>query len=214
MIVKRDTSVCYYDCTNFYFETETEDDDYVDEITGEIIKGLRKYGLSKEHRPNPIVQMGLFMDGRGIPLTMCINQGSKSEQLTAMPMEIELARMFEGKKFIYCADAGLNSYDIRSFNSMDGRKFVVTQSIKKLSKELQNAVFSDKGFRLLSNNNPITVEELKGLDIERIKRSDDAESKNLRELYKDRAYKILNADRAEDTGLYELKILNNGITFF
>ena len=211
-IVNRDTSVCYYDCTNFYFETETEDDDYVDEITGEIIKGLRKYGLSKEHRPNPIVQMGLFMDGRGIPLSMCINHGSQNEQLSAMPMEEELVRMFDGRKFIYCADAGLNSFDIRSFNSISGRKFVVTQSIKKLSKELQRAVFSDRGFRLLSNNKSVTVGELKKIDIERIKNSDDAESRYLQALYNDRAYKILNADKAEDTGLYELKTMKNGKT--
>ena len=67
-IIKRDSSVCFYDCTNYYFETETDDEDYVDEVTGEIIKGLRKYGPSKEHHPNPIVEMGLFMDRDEIPL--------------------------------------------------------------------------------------------------------------------------------------------------
>ena len=80
-IVKRDTSVCFYDCTNYYFETETDDEDYVDEVTGEIIKGLRKYGPCKEHRPNPIVEMGLFMDRDGIPLSMCITSGSDNEQI-------------------------------------------------------------------------------------------------------------------------------------
>ena len=209
-IVKRDTSVCYYDCTNFYFETESEDDDYVDEITGETVKGLRKYGFSKEHRPNPIVQMGLFMDGRGIPLTMCINPGSDNEQTSAVPMEKELIGMFKDKDIIYCADAGLNSFDIRSFNSMGGRKFVVTQSLKKLSEELKNAALNDNGFRLLSNELPVTIKELKEFDTDRIKNGNDDEKRRLTALYNDRAYKILNADRAEDTGLYELKETKNG----
>jgi hypothetical protein len=79
-IVPRDTSVCYFDCTNYFFEIETYDDDYVDEVTGEVIKGLRKYGRSKENQPKPIVEMGLFMDGKGIPISMCINSGSDNEQ--------------------------------------------------------------------------------------------------------------------------------------
>ena len=202
-IARRDTSVCYYDCTNFFFETESEDEDYIDEVTGETVKGLRKYGVSKEHRPNPIVQMGLFMDGRGIPLSMCIGHGSNNEQNTVVPMEGELLRMFGGKEFIYCADAGLNSYNIRSFNSMGDRKFVVTQSVKKLSEELQGAVFDDRGFRLLSNDESISVKKLKELD--------KKDEENLC-LYNDRAYKIINADRAEDLGLYEYVELEDGRT--
>lgn len=209
-IVKRNTTVCYYDCTNFYFEIESQDEDYIDEVTGEIIKGLRKFGISKENRPNPIVQLGLFMDGSGIPLTMCINPGSQNEQISTVPMEKELIRMFDGKDFIYCADAGLNSFDIRSFNSMGGRKFVVTQSIKKLSEELQNAIFSDNGFRLLSNDKTVRLSELKEFDLEKIKTNNDDESESLLALYNDKAYKILNADKAEDTGLYEIKVLKNG----
>lgn len=89
-VVKRDPSVLYYDCTNFYFECEQPDEDVIDEVTGEIISGLRKYGISKEHRPNPIVEMGLFMDGRGIPITMCLHSGNTSEQVTAVPLEKEV----------------------------------------------------------------------------------------------------------------------------
>jgi hypothetical protein len=74
-VVRRDTSVCYFDCTNYYFEIEGEDADYIDAVTGEILKGFRKYGLSKQHMPNPLVQMGLFMDGNGIPISICINSG-------------------------------------------------------------------------------------------------------------------------------------------
>ena len=131
-IVKRNTSTCFYDCTNYYFEIEQEDEDYIDEETGEIIRGLRKYGVCKDHKPNPIIEMGLFMDRDGIPLSMCLTSGNENEQTTALPLEDKLIRMLKGKQFIYCADAGLGSYNIRKFNSMGGRAFVITQSIKKL----------------------------------------------------------------------------------
>jgi transposase len=200
-IVRRDTSVCFYDCSNYYFETETEDDDYVDEVTGETARGLRKYGPSKEHRPNPIVEMGLFMDREGIPLSMCVTSGSDNEQTTAIPLEKKLTQMFRGKKFIYCADAGLGSLNIRNFNSMSGRAFIVTQSVKKLSGTLKEAVFNDYGYRLLSSDLPVTIQDMKAFD-----RFDQGN----KELYNDRAYKILPADKAFDLGLYEEKILKNG----
>ena len=163
-LVKRDTSVCFYDCSNYYFEVEADDEDYIDEVTGETIKGLRKYGPSKEHRPNPIVEMGLFMDRDGIPLSMCITSGSDNEQTTAIPLEKQLTKMFKGKKFIYCADAGLGSLNIRNFNSMGGRAFIVTQSIKKLSDTLQQAVFSDTDYHLLSSDEPATMKDMKKFD--------------------------------------------------
>ena len=200
-IIKRDTSVCFYDCTNYYFEVETDDDDYVDEVTGELIKGLRKYGPSKEHRPNPIVEMGLFMDRDGIPLSMCITSGSDNEQTTAVPLEQKLTKMFRGKKFIYCADAGLGSLNIRNFNSMGGRAFIVTQSVKRLSEQLKQAVFNDCDYRLLSTDEAVTLKHMKEFD-----RFDE---KN-KSLYNDKAYKILDADKAFDVGLYEEKICKNG----
>ena len=200
-LVKRDTSVCFYDCSNYYFEIETDDEDYVDKVTGEVIKGLRKYGPSKEHRPNPIVEMGLFMDKDGIPLSMCITSGSDNEQTTAIPLEKQLTRMFKGKKFIYCADAGLGSLNIRNFNSMGGRAFVVTQSIKKLSDTLQQAIFNDYDYRLLSSDAPATIQKMKSFD-----KSDPQN----RDLYNDRIYKIIPADKAFDLGLYEEKVCKNG----
>lgn len=200
-ITKRNTSVCFYDCTNYYFEIEVEDEDYIDEVTGEIIKGLRKYGPSKEHRPNPIVEMGLFMDADGIPLSMCITSGSDSEQTTAIPLEKKLTQMFKGKKFIYCADAGLGSLNIRNFNSMGGRAFIVTQSIKKLSNTLKEAVFNDYDYKLLSSDSPVTVADMKFFD------KTDERNKSL---YSDSVYKIIEADKAFDVGLYEEKQLKNG----
>lgn len=202
-IVKRDTSVCFYDCTNYYFEIETDDDDYIDEVTGEAVKGLRKYGPSKQHQPAPLVEMGLFMDADGIPLSMCITSGSDNEQTTAIPLEKKLTKMFKGKKFIYCADAGLGSLSIRNFNSMGGRAFIVTQSIKKLSGKLQTAVFNDCDYRLLSSNDAVSLQEMKAFD--------RFDPENLA-LYNDMAYKIIVADSAFDLGLYEDKQFKNGNT--
>ena len=202
-IVRRNTAVCYYDCSNFYFEVESPDDDYVDPVTGEIIKGFRKYGVSKEHRPNPIVEMGLFMDSDGIPLSMCLVPGNQSEQTTAIPLEEKLTKMLKGKKFIYCSDAGLGSYHISSFNSMGGRAFIVTQSIRKLSDVLQQAVFSDCDYHLLSTGEEVTLDAMKGFD-----KSDE---KN-RSLYLDKAYKVIPADNLIDLGLYEEKQYKNGKT--
>ena len=200
-VLKRNTSVCYFDCTNYYFESESEDEEYMDEVTGEILKGLRRYGPSKEHRPNPIVQMGLFMDGNGIPISMCINPGSDNEQKCAVPLERKIQKIFNGKRFIYCADSGLGSYDIRKFNSMGGQAFVVTQSIKKLSEQLQSAVFNDCDYRRLSDDSPATLKHMKGFD--------KFDKKNL-PLYNDEIYKVITADKAIDVGLYEEKICKNG----
>ena len=202
-IVKRDTSVLYYDCSNFYFESEQPDEDVTDDVTGEILKGMRQYGFSKEHRPNPIVEMGLFMDSRGIPITMCLHPGNTSEQLTAIPLEKEVMKMLPGAKFIYCADAGLGSYNIRKFNSMGGRAFIVTQSIKKMSDVLKQSVFNDYDYRLLSNDKPVTVAEMKSFD--------RFNEKNIKQ-YNDFAYKVIEADKVLDFGLYEDVTLKNGRT--
>ena len=202
-VVKRDTSVLYYDCSNFYFESEQPDEDVTDAVTGEVLKGMRQYWFSKEHRPNPIVEMGLFMDSQGIPITMCLHPGNTSEQLTAIPLEKEVMKMLPGAKFIYCADAGLGSYNIRKFNSMGGRAFIVTQSIKKMSDVLKQFVFNDYGYRLLSNDKPVTVAEMKSFD-----RFDE---KNIKQ-YNDFAYKVVEADKVLDLGLYEDVTLKNGRT--
>ena len=200
-IVKRDSSIIYYDCTNFYCECEQADEDLIDEVTGEIIYGLRKFGVSKQHRPNPIVEMGLFMDRQGIPITMCLHPGNTSEQVTAIPLEKEVIKMLDGAKFIYCADAGLGSYQIRKFNSMGGRAFIVTQSIKKLSDTLKKSVFNDFDYRLLSNDFTTTIESMKTFD---------RHSKENLHLYNDLAYKVIVADKAVDIGLYEEVTLKNG----
>ena len=124
LVAQRNTHILYYDCTNFFFEIEQEE-------------GLRQYGISKEHRPNPIVQMGLFMDGDGIPLAFNISPGNTNEQVTLTPLEEKLLQDFELSKLVVCTDAGLASTANRKFNDKKDRAFITTQSIKKLKKPLQ-----------------------------------------------------------------------------
>ena len=202
-IVKRDTSICYYDCTNYYFEIETADEPYYDEVTGEYLYGLRQYGPSKEHRPNPIVEMGLFMDKDGIPLTMGLYPGNMNEQKTVHELESKMIRTLKNKRIIYCGDAGLGSASIRVFNDLGGRAFIVTQSIKKLSEELQNDIFNDTGYKLLSNNSCVTLKHMKSFN--------KFDENNI-SLYQDKAYKEIIVDSNVDLGLFEEKTFKNGNT--
>ena len=202
-IVKRDTSVCYYDCTNYYFEIESPDEQYFDDVTGEYLYGLRQYGPSKEHRPNPIVEMGLFMDKDGIPITMGLFPGNMNEQKTVANLETKMIKSLNNKKLIYCGDAGLGSASIRTFNDMGGRAFIVTQSIKKLSESLQNELLKDEGFKLLSSDDETTISKLKEFD--------KTDPKNIH-LYNDKAYKSVFVDSNIDLGLIEEKKLKNGKT--
>ena len=135
LVAQRNTHILYYDCTNFFFEIEQEE-------------GLRQYGISKEHRPNPIVQMGLFMDGDGIPLAFNISPGNTNEQVTLTPLEEKLLQDFELSKLVVCTDAGLASAANRKFNDKKDRAFITTQSIKKLKKPLQEWAMDKTGWRI------------------------------------------------------------------
>ena len=142
-VTQRNNNVLYYDCTNYYFEIEQEDT-------------LRKYGKSKEHRPNPIVQMGLFMDGDGIPLAYNIFEGNKNEQKSMTTTESKIINEFGFKKFIICTDAGLASETNKRFNHIDERAFIITQSIKKLKKEVREWALSTTGFKRVSDGKEIS----------------------------------------------------------
>lgn len=134
-LVDRNTSILYYDCTNFYFEIEEAE-------------GIKQFGVSKEHRPSPIVQMGLFMDGSGLPLAFVLTPGNQNEQPTLKPLEKRIMKDFELSKFVVCTDAGLSSRENRLYNSMGNRAFVTTQSIKKLKKHLKEWALDPKGWFL------------------------------------------------------------------
>jgi transposase len=144
---KRNTGVIYYDCTNYFFEIEQED-------------GLRQYGPSKEHRPNPIVEMGLFMDSDGIPLAFCIHKGNQNEQQTMTPLEKKILSDFQLSKFVVCTDAGLASYDNRKFNNAGGRAFITTQSIKKLKAHIKQWALDPNGWCLPDDKKLYNINQL------------------------------------------------------
>ena len=146
-IGSRNDKILYYDCTNYYFEIEQEDGD-------------KKYGKSKEHRPNPIIQMGMFMDGDGIPLAFSLFPGNTNEQKSLKPLEQQVIQDFGCQKFIYCSDAGLGSESIRNYNHMGERAFIVTQSIKKLPAEDKTWALDKSGFRRVADNKLIDITEL------------------------------------------------------
>ncbi len=146
---KRNDKILFYDCTNYYFEIEEEDD-------------FRKYGKSKEHRPNPIIGMGLFLDGDGIPLSFDTFEGNKNEQVTLKPLEEKIINDFNNPMFVVCTDAGLSSTANRKFNNKDNRKFVTTQSLKKLKQFLKDwSLDLSKGWHLPGIDKTFDISKLR-----------------------------------------------------
>lgn len=147
----RNGSILYYDCTNYYFEIEEED-------------GIRRYGKSKEHRPNPIVTMGLFMDVDGLPLAFDIFPGNQNEQTTLKPLETKIIRDYGCSKFIFCSDSGLGSKSNRFFNSVADRSYIITQSLKKLKQEDRECAMNPKRFKALGSDNFVDLTTLDEAD--------------------------------------------------
>lgn len=147
-IMNRNTRVIFYDCTNYYFEIEDNDPDYVDKETGEVTMGLRKRGKSKEHRPNPIVQMGLLMDGDGIPLSFIIFPGNESEQPSLKTIEEMVADKFGLNEFVISTDAGLGSEDNRRYNMTEGREYITVQSLPSLPRKDQDMALDPRGWKV------------------------------------------------------------------
>ena len=146
-VIERNSSILYYDCTNFFFEIETAD-------------GEKQYGKSKEHRPNPIIQMGLFLDGNGIPLAFDMTPGNTNEQKTLQPLEQRVIRDFELSKLIVCTDAGLCSTNNRKFNNIANRAYVTIQPLKKLKKHLKEWALDPKGWHLPNHTKEINLHEI------------------------------------------------------
>ena len=146
-VIERNSSILYYDCTNFFFEIETAD-------------GEKQYGKSKEHRPNPIIQMGLFLDGNGIPLAFDMTPGNTNEQKTLQPLEQRVIRDFELSKLIVCTDAGLCSTNNRKFNNIANRAYVTIQPLKKLKKHLKQWALDPKGWYLPNHTKEINLHEI------------------------------------------------------
>ncbi|MGX8688517.1 MAG: IS1634 family transposase [bacterium] len=154
-VYRRNDHVLYYDCTNYYFELEQE-------------SGDRRYGKSKEHRPNPIIQMGMFVDGDGIPLAFTLFPGNQNEQLSLKPLETRILQDFGCTKFIYCSDAGLGSEKNREFNNVGERAFIVTQSIRKLNAEDRKWALDRSGFKRLRDGRPVNIDELGEDDLDEL----------------------------------------------
>ncbi|MGM9734172.1 MAG: hypothetical protein ACI3YT_08655, partial [Prevotella sp.] len=154
-ITERRTRVIYYDCTNYFFEIEDNDKDYVDKETGEIVIGLRKRGKSKENRPNPIVQMGMFMDMDGIPLAFVIFPGNESEQTSLQPLEEILNNQFGMNEYIVSTDAGLASESNRRYNMAEGRDYIAVQSLPSLPAKDQDMALDPRGWRVAFRDNKL-----------------------------------------------------------
>lgn len=152
-VYPRNSKILYYDCTNYYFEIEAED-------------GMKKYGKSKEHRPNPIVTMGLFMDADGIPLSFDLYPGNQNEQLTLKPLETKVIRDFNCSEFIFCSDAGLGSKSNRFFNSFGNRSYVITYSLKKMRKEERELALLPTQFKVPGSQKFIDISTLDETDPE------------------------------------------------
>ena len=146
-ILHRNSTVLYYDCTNFFFEIEEA-------------RGLKQYGKSKENRPNPIIQMGLFLDGNGIPLAFDLTAGNTNEQTTLQPLEQRILSEFELSKFVVCTDAGLSSKSNRLYNSAANRAYVTVQSLKKLKEHLRTWALDPQGWQLLGASRTIHLSEI------------------------------------------------------
>lgn len=146
-LINRNKEVLFYDCTNYFFEIEEN-------------RGNAQFGKSKEHRPNPIVQMGLFLDGDGFPLCFSMFPGNKNEQPTLKPLEKKILRDFKLSEFIVCTDAGLASTENRKFNTMNGRSYIVTQSLKKLKKFIRDWALDPAGWSLNNSDRLYNIHEI------------------------------------------------------
>lgn len=188
----RKSGVLYYDCTNYFFEIEQEDE-------------LRRYGLSKEHRPTPIVQMGLFMDAEGIPLVFCIHPGNASEQITMTPLEQKIIDDFGISKFVTCTDAGLSSLANRRFNVQDSRQFITTQSVKKLKGHLQTWALDTKGWSARGRKGTFDLEQvIASYEGEDTKEAAKAALRNLT-FYKSRM--VREKDAKSENGYFEQQLI-------
>jgi len=148
LVIGRNNRILYYDCTNYFFEIEEDD-------------GFRMFGKGKDNKPNPIVQMGMFMDGDGIPMAFSLFPGNQNEQPSLKPLEQEIIRNFGFKRFVVCTDGGLGSDDNRQFNDIEGRAFIVTQSLKKLRAADREAAMDSRNWRRLSDGKEVDISAIK-----------------------------------------------------
>ncbi len=193
-LYKRDTSILYYDCTNYYFEINDQDD-------------FRRFGKCKVNSCKPLVLMGLFMDASGLPLAMCIKKGNEYESNTVLPLEDKILNDFKLSKFVYCADAGLATNEIRTYNSFFNRNYVVTYPLKKSDATTINLALSKEGFRAASNKSVANLEEIDKIvnDYDEYYKSNPEMLKKkkgvLEKIYSENFYKFITIDKPIDLGI-------------
>lgn len=171
-VIARKTGVLYYDCTNFFFEIEAEDN-ISNEEADRLGIAARKYGFSKQHQPSPVVEMGMLMDYSGIPLAICLNRGNQNEQPTLIPLEKKIMEDFNLSKFVICTDSGLSSLDNKMFNNFGERSFITTVSIKKMKKEDMEWCLDPAGWHLSGDEeHTYNIRELENTEEDRIKNHD------------------------------------------
>lgn len=187
-IIARKTGVLYYDCTNFFFEIEAEDN-ISNEEADRLDIAARKYGTSKQHQPSPVVEMGMLMDYSGIPLAICLNRGNQNEQPTLIPLEKKIMEDFQLSKFVICTDSGLSSLDNKKYNNFGERSFITTVSIKKMKKEDIEWCLDPEGWRLSGDEkHTYNIRELENTEEDRIKNHDKI-------FYKERYIEDYDEDR-------------------
>ena len=178
-VITRKTGVLYYDCTNFFFEIEAEDE-ISNEEADRLDIAARKYGYSKQHQPSPVVEMGMFMDYSGIPLAICLNRGNQNEQPTLIPLEKKIMEDFELSKFVVCTDSGLSSVENKMYNNFGERSFITTVSIKKMKKEDVTWCLDPTGWKLEGD-------EKHTYDIRELENTEDDRARNYDKIfYKER----------------------------
>jgi len=171
-VIARKTGVLYYDCTNFFFEIEAEDN-ISNEKADRLDIAARKYGFSKQHQPSPIIEMGMFMDYSGIPLAICLNRGNQNEQPTLIPLEKKIMEDFELSKFVVCTDSGLSSTENKMYNNFGERSFITTVSIKKMKKEDIDWCLDPTGWKLDGDDkHTYDIRELENTEEDRVKNFD------------------------------------------
>ncbi len=171
-VIARKTGVLYYDCTNFFFEIEAEDN-ISNEDADRLDIAARKYGISKQHQPSPVVEMGMLMDYSGIPLAICLNRGNQNEQPTLIPLEKKIMEDFQLSKFVICTDSGLSSLDNKKYNNFGERSFIATVSIRKMKKEDIEWCLDPEGWRLNGDEkHTYNIRELENTEEDRIKNHD------------------------------------------
>ena len=148
--IGRNTSMVFYDVTNFFFEVEEPDEDIVDEDGRIIEKGLRKMGVSKENRKQPIVQMGLFLDDNGIPISIEMFPGNTLDHLTLRTAMKNTVDTLDLDRFILIADRGMYSGTNMSHVIDRGNGYIVSKSLKKSAKKEREWVLDQEGYVVVS----------------------------------------------------------------